>query len=489
MSFASIDFLIFLSLVCLVYYIIPHRVRKIFLLYCSYVFYMWWNASYALLMLASTVITFCCGIGMDYVEKQSRPGLRKNILCLGILLNLGILFFFKYFNFCFGTMDKVLTFLGAKATGITIDLLLPIGISFYTFQVIGYMIDVYRGDVKAERNFVDYAIFISFFPQLLAGPIGRSKNLLEQIKEKHKFSINNFQMGVWYIAWGYFLKLVIADRIAIFVDLVYTNLDVYVGLYIVFATILFAVQIYCDFNGYTMIARGAARILGFELIDNFSAPYLSQTVAEFWRKWHISLTSWFRDYLYIPLGGNRRGKYRKYINTLFVFLSSGLWHGASWGYVIWGGLNGIYMLIEDLLFTHRKQEKTKNRVFSHKIVNLVKTFLLVDFSWIFFRAAGIKESYIAIKNMFTYFNPEIFFDGSIISVWMSSTEMLFLAIAVIVLVWVDYMKYKGIDVLQKIMGQEFWFRVLVFNILVVVVFMLGIYGQDYDSSKFIYFQF
>ena len=497
MSFVSIDFIIFFPVVCSIYYFLPKKMRNIWLLCCSYFFYMCWNAKYAVLMLGATIVTFLCGIGIEIAGKKHKTfftfPLSKVILGIGIFYSIIILFFFKYFNFSFLSLDRLLTILRLKPTELSVNILLPVGISFYTFQTLGYIIDVYRGEVRAEKNFVDYAVFVSFFPQLVAGPIERSKRLLYQIKDKHDFSADNFYVGAWYIIWGFFLKLVIADRIAIYVDLVYSNLDIYKGLYIIIATMLFALQIYCDFNGYTLIAKGTAKILGYELMDNFKAPYLAFSVTDFWRRWHISLTSWFRDYLYIPLGGNRRGKIRKHINTLVVFLCSGLWHGAAWGYVFWGGLNGLYIIFEEISLPLRKELTQKlgikGETISHKIANIIMTFILIDFSWTFFRAASIRNAWLAIKNSILYFNPEILFDGSITNMWISAGEILFLGLAVLLLLWVDYMKNKGISVIKIILEQEFWFRVILFSGLLLVVFYLGIYGKEYDSSKFIYFQF
>lgn len=494
MSFVSVDFLMFFPIVCLIYFALPKKNRNIWLLLCSYIFYMWWNVKYALLMLGATVITYLSGIALEWgEEKKIKRITKKGILIITLFLNLAVLFFFKYFNFSFLTLDKLLSLFGVGTTEISINLLLPVGISFYTFQVMGYVIDVYRGDVKAERNLIDYAVFVSFFPQLVAGPIERSGRLLQQIKEEHRLTIENLYIGSWYIVYGYFLKVVIADRIAIYVDVVYTNLDAYKGLYIIIATMLFALQIYCDFSGYTIIARGTAKILGFELMDNFNAPYLALSVTDFWRRWHISLTSWFRDYLYISLGGNRKGKVRKYINTLIVFLCSGLWHGAAWGYVVWGGLNGLYITLEGVLQPFRKYFSDKFNIplvsFSHRIAQTIGTYILIDFTWVFFRAASIREALKALKNSFSVFNPEILFDGSITNIWVSSEEILFLLFAIWIMFIVDYLKNKDINVFEIILKQESWFRILLFSGLLFVVFLLGIYGKEYDASKFIYFQF
>lgn len=492
MSFVSIEFLVFLPITICVYYVVPCRIKNIWLLCCSYFFYISWNVKYALLMLMSTMITYVCGIGIDAIGKKHVIW-EKIILGIGVFLSLSILFFFKYINFCFFTLHRILSFLNINQTNVHIDVLLPVGISFYTFQVIGYIIDVYRGDIEVEKNFVDYSLFVAFFPQLVAGPIERSKRLLGQIKIRHRFSIDNYIRGMWYILYGFFLKIVIADRIALYVDLVYENIDCYQGLYIVIATMLFSIQIYCDFYGYTAIARGAAKILGIELMDNFNAPYLASSVTEFWRRWHISLTSWFRDYLYIPLGGNRKGKIRKYINTLLVFLCSGLWHGAAWGYVVWGGVNGVYLIFDEILlpirqFLYNKFEMNRAHI-SHKFIKVGTTFIAVNFAWVFFRSADISKALYVIRSAFSIFNLEILFDGSISDMWMPYGEMLFLGLAIGVVFLVDYMKSNNISILDKVLQQGLWFRCLLFTSLLITILLLGIYGGEYDASKFIYFQF
>lgn len=264
-------------------------------------------------------------------------GWKKCGLGISITSNLMILFFFKYFDFVISNINSILYTLNIEIFEPAFDVILPVGISFYIFQAIGYIIDVYRGEIRAEKNFFKYALFVSFFPQLVAGPIERSKNLLHQIDVPQKFSFERMREGLLVMLWGYFLKIVIADRIAIFVDKVYGNYMLYEGIYLSVASILFAFQIYCDFAGYSIIAIGVAKILGFQLMENFNAPYLAQSVSDFWRRWHISLSSWFRDYVYIPLGGNRRGKGKRYVNLLVVFIISGLWHGANWNFVVWGG--------------------------------------------------------------------------------------------------------------------------------------------------------
>lgn len=342
MLFNSIQFLIFFPIVILIYFVIPCKVRNYWLLIASYYFYMCWNAKYALLIFFSTVVTYLSGLFIERIKRSSRDvswklKAKKLTVALSFILNLMVLFYFKYFNFFVDILLKAFRYMHVELNLPTFDILLPVGISFYTFQALSYTMDVYRDEIYAEENFFQYALFVSFFPQLVAGPIERSKNLLKQLAEPKKFNFECAKEGFILMLWGFFLKIVIADRIALFVDIVYADYKVYAGWYLIVATLLFAIQIYCDFYGYSVIAQGTAKIIGIDLMENFDAPYISTSVAEFWRKWHISLTSWFKDYLYIPLGGSKKGKLRKYLNKMIVFLISGLWHGAEFSFVIWGG--------------------------------------------------------------------------------------------------------------------------------------------------------
>lgn len=342
MLFNSLEFLLSFPLVCLGYYVIPHRARYLFLLAFSYFFYMCWNPRYALLMFTSTAITFVSGLlieSANKVEDGKERVRRKNIyVALSFISNLAILFFFKYFDFAAATFIRILAVAGIQAQSPTFDIILPVGISFYTFQALSYTMDVYRKDIYAEHNFLKYALFVSFFPQLVAGPIERSKNLLIQINEKHEFDFARVRSGLLLMLYGYFQKVVLAEYLAIVVDSVYNTYTERTGFQLLIATICFAFQIYCDFGSYSNIAVGSARVMGFRLMENFNTPYFAVSVSDFWRRWHISLSTWFRDYLYIPLGGNRKGKVRKWMNLMVVFLVSGLWHGASWHFVIWGGM-------------------------------------------------------------------------------------------------------------------------------------------------------
>ena len=314
MLFNSLSFLIFFPIVLLVYFIIPNRIKNFWLLVSSYYFYMCWNAKYALLILTSTIITFISGLLLEKIKnlnnESKKPFLKKLVVFASFTTNLCILFYFKYINFLFDLLKDTFNLLNISINTPTFDIILPVGISFYTFQALSYTIDVYRNEIKAEKNFLRYALFVSFFPQLVAGPIERSKNLLKQFVKPKSFNYEMAQEGFLLMIWGYFLKLVISDRISIFVDKVYGDFHTFPGWYIVVATIFFSIQIYCDFYSYSVIAMGAAKILGINLMQNFKAPYLSTSVSNFWKRWHISLTSWFKDYLYIPLGGSKKKSYK-----------------------------------------------------------------------------------------------------------------------------------------------------------------------------------
>lgn len=342
MQFNSIDFMIFFPVVISMYFLIPKKLRGIWLLIASYYFYMSWNPGYAVLIAGSTVVTYLSGLVIDRLQKSknTKKIKKKVILILCLVVNLGILALFKYGNFAINSMNSILTALHITIIQTKFNLLLPVGISFYTFQTLGYVIDVYRCDVEVEKDLFRYALFVSFFPQLVAGPIERSKNLLPQMRNIANIKLWNAKRitsGAILMVWGFFMKMVIADRISLLTDTVFDNFRMYGSTELIIAVIGFSIQIYCDFGSYSLIAIGAARIMGFNLMENFNTPYFARNIKEFWDRWHISLSIWFKDYLYIPIGGNRKGTVRKYINLLIIFLVSGLWHGASWNFVVWGG--------------------------------------------------------------------------------------------------------------------------------------------------------
>lgn len=486
MLFNSWQYLCFYPIVVLMYFVLPKKVKNIWLLVASYYFYMGWNAKYIVLLFFTTVVTY---IGSLIIEKYRK----KWILFLTLVLNFSVLFYFKYIQFAWNNLGHICNKLGIPFTEHKFDILLPVGISFFTFQAVGYIIDVYRKEIYAERNFFRYALFVSFFPQLVAGPIERSKNLLKQLDKTYIYSYDRMREGLLLMLWGFFLKLVIADRAAIFVDTVFADTNKYAGLYIVVATIIFAFQIYCDFYGYSVIAMGSARIIGLNLMDNFNAPYFSRSVAEFWHRWHISLSTWFRDYLYIPLGGSRKGKVRNYANLMIVFLTSGLWHGSAWTYVVWGGLNGglqvLSKLTEKLRAFVRKILCIGEERFSHRLFQTLATFCMIDFTWLFFRLGGMRDFLPVCRSMITGFNPWIFTDESLFQCGLDRKNYYLLLFSIVVLMIADRYKYLGIVVHKKILQQDFWFRWLVFAGGTLFVLIFGIWGGNYDAKSFIYFQF
>ncbi len=499
MLFNSIDFLIFFPIVLSVYFIIPNsRIKQLWLLASSYYFYMCWNARYAILILTSTFITYLSGILLEKVKQadlisEKQVLYKRSIVAGSLLSNLGILFYFKYINFTIDVISRIFTHVHIQLNMPSFDIMLPVGISFYTFQALSYTMDVYRDEIYAEKDFFQYALFVSFFPQLVAGPIERSKNLLKQLAVPKNFNFENFREGILLMIWGYFLKIVIADRLSIFIDRVYGDHSVYGGWYLIVATIFFAVQIYCDFGGYSTIAMGAAKILGIDLMENFDAPYLSTSVAGFWRKWHISLTSWFKDYLYIPLGGSRKGKFRKYMNKMSVFLVSGLWHGAQFSFIMWGGMNGAYQVIGEILQPVRDKLVSvlhlNRHSIGHKLVHVFGTFVLVDLSWVFFRAKGVKEAFSMIKSIFTVNNLYVLFDGSIYNCGLDMANFWLAIICIGILLFADVCKYRKIRIRDVIIAQDYWFRWLIIASSVCMILLLGKWGPSFDKASFIYFQF
>ena len=498
MLFNSLEFLVFLPIVLLVCFILPKKIRYIWLLFASYYFYMCWNAGYALLILFSTVVTYLGGLGIEWCKKQDWEETKiikgkKMCVAAGFVLNLGVLCYFKYTNFLLDNLRALFATLHIELNIPKVDILLPVGISFFTFQALSYLCDVYRDEIYAEKNFLRYALFVSFFPQLVAGPIERSKNLLKQLAQPPKFNVENIKSGLWIMLYGYFLKVVLADRVAAFVDTAYGNYETYQGLYLVLAVLLFAVQLYCDFYGYSVIALGTAKLLGYQLIDNFNAPFYSRSIAELWRRWHISLNTWFRDYLYIPLGGNRKGKVRQYGNKVLVFFVSGLWHGANWTFVIWGMLNGLYQMIGEALMPVRnrlvKFLGLKRESFSHKLMQTGITFGLFAFSGIFFRASDLKEAIGVMKHSVSVFNPWILTDGSLYQCGLDQKNFTVMLLSILILAVADFFKYRGVVLHKKMMEQEWWFRYLVMAGSVVMIVVLGIWGSAYHEASFIYFQF
>ena len=401
MLFNSIEFIIFFIIVTTLYFILPHKYRWAHLLAASCYFYMAFVPIYIIILVITIVIDYFSGI---WIEK-SLGSKRKLFLSLSIIANVGILAIFKYYNFFIENTNSFFHLINSSTTWPYLKILLPIGLSFHTFQAMSYTIEVYRGNQKVEKHFGIYALYVMFYPQLVAGPIERPQNMLHQFHEKHDFNADNFFIGFKMILWGMFKKVVIADRLAILVNQVYNTPKAYNSTMLFIASVFFAVQIYCDFSGYSSIALGTARVMGFKLMDNFNNPYQSKTINEFWKRWHISLSTWFRDYLYISLGGNRVSIPRWYFNLFIVFLISGFWHGANWTFVIWGALHGFYLVFA-IVIDKPKQSFGKltglakvPKVFN--MIRIITTFILVTFAWIFFRANSVVDALYVIKRIFS----------------------------------------------------------------------------------------
>lgn len=497
MLFNSFDFLIFFPIVVLIYYFIPKKVSYLWLLVASYYFYMCSSPAYVLLLLFSSVVTYLCGIFIERSKAKQSEGKRRGKfwLALSFIITLTNLFFFKYANFVVTDLVAGITALypNLQLKEPTFSIALPVGISFFTFQELGYIVDVYRNEVKAEKNLFRYCVFVSFFPQLLSGPIGRATELLGQFYEKHNFEFERVKNGLLRMLWGYFVKLVIADRAAILVNQVFDHYQSYSGFQLLVAALLFGIQIYCDFAGYSEIAIGAAEVMGFRLMENFHTPYFSRSVSEFWRRWHISLSSWFRDYLYIPLGGSRCDKRKKYRNLMIVFLVSGLWHGAGWTFLVWGGLNGLYQVIGAELKPVKKwfyqYFSVKEESFSHKLMQMIFTFLLIDFAWIFFRANTMRDACGFIGRMFTTLDIGTLFNGALLQMKLDGTELVILLCAMVVLGLISILHYRKIRIREVLAQQGIWFRYILYFGLLFTVLIFGVYGSNYDASQFIYFQF
>lgn len=500
MLFNSLEFVVFFLGVLLIYDILPHKIRFIWLLITSYIFYGAWNVKYLVLLFGITLATYLCGFIIDKItdgnwKSSLKRVARKVVLTAGILINIGLLIYFKYMDFFAYNICRVLGALGIKIPEYRFDILLPVGISFITFQALGYAIDVYQGKIKAEKNFLKYALFVSFFPQLVAGPIERSGNLLKQIQNVHlqkRISYEKFTNGFILMLYGYFQKVFIADKAAVLANTVFAAPKQYTTIELALGAIAFSIQIYCDFGGYSNIAIGAAQVLGFEMTENFNTPYFATSIKDFWRRWHISLSSWFRDYVYIPLGGSRCGKLRKYFNLMVTFLVSGLWHGAQMTFVIWGGIHGLLQIVETELteLTQRLGIKIKKDVFSYKLLKTLLTYFIVTIAWIFFRADNLSMAVAYIYQMFTNFNFAVLFNGSLFQLGLVKNDMTVLCIGVIILFLTDFVRYKTNMRIEKYLcTQNLWFKWAVLLVMILCVVLFGEYGINYNSAEFIYFQF
>lgn len=484
MLFNSLQYLIFFPIVGGLYFLIPYRHRWLLLLAASYYFYMAWKPVYIILIIFSTLIDYLAGIMMGRTDDKSK---RKKYLILSLLSNLSLLFMFKYFNFFNDSAKTVFEYLNISFYLPQFKLLLPMGISFYTFQTLSYSIDVYKGVIKPEKHLGIFALYVTFFPQLVAGPIERSENLLPQFKEKHEFDYDLATNGLKLMAWGFFKKVVIADRVSPLVNLVYNNVTSYTGFPLILATIFFAFQIYCDFSGYSDIAIGSAQVMGFRLMENFKRPYLAKSIGEFWRRWHISLSTWFKDYIYIPLGGNRVIKWRWYYNLFITFLISGLWHGANWTFVAWGALHGFYhifsIITKDIRMKFVETIRLNKIPFFHKLIQIIITFSLVTFGWIFFRANSISDALYVITNMFKGSFNNLY--DQAINLGLDSFQ-LNLAIISIGLMEIIHLIQEKVGSIRVSLGKApILVRWSLYLILVLWVIIFGSFG----SQEFIYFQF
>jgi len=398
MLFNSIQFLVFFPLVTLFYFLLPHRFRWVLLLAASCYFYMFFVPYYILILIFTIIIDYFAGI---LIEKQSYPKQKKIFLIVSIIANIGVLAIFKYYDFFIDNINSIFHLLNSPDHFEKLSIILPIGLSFHTFQAMSYTIEVYHGKIKAERHFGIYALYVMFYPQLVAGPIERPQNILPQLHRKNIFDAEKLISGLRLMLWGIFKKVVIADTMAQIVNPYYDDVNGSEGWQLLLASYCFAIQIYCDFSGYSDIALGAARTMGYSLMQNFKTPYFSKSISEFWSRWHISLSSWFRDYVYIPLGGNQTSKNKWLRNLIIVFLISGLWHGANWTYIVWGGLHAFFLIFS--IMTLKARNKIRASIFrNHSVLNfwdILITFNLVTFAWIFFRANSVSEAFIIIEKI------------------------------------------------------------------------------------------
>lgn len=488
MLFNSLHFLIFFLVVTTIYFAIPHKYRWFLLLTGSCYFYMAFVPIYILILGFTIVVDYFAGILLEKAQGKKK----KWLLIASLVANISVLAFFKYYNFLNDSINFFLHGAGYQNPIPYLSIILPIGLSFHTFQAMSYTIEVYRGNQKAERHFGIYSLYVMFYPQLVAGPIERPQNLLHQFYEEHKFDYTKVTDGLKLMVWGLFKKVVIADRLAVVVDNVYDNPEEHTGLGLMIATLFFSFQVFCDFSGYSDIAIGAAQVMGFNLMNNFDKPYHSKNIQEFWKRWHISLSSWFKDYLYIPLGGNRIPDWRRYLNLFIIFLISGLWHGASWTFVIWGALHGFYLVF--FMITKSLRSRISEIIglnkspFINNFFNISLTFSLVSFAGIFFRANSISDAfYIVNKSISDVFsvlaNPfqRLPLD---LDLGLSKLDLLIGMLAILVMEIVHVMQYKY-KVRAWIRSKPWYVRWTIYYIAALSILLFGIS----QNNQFIYFQF
>ncbi|REG89320.1 MBOAT family O-acyltransferase [Winogradskyella sediminis] len=490
MLFNSLDFAIFFPIVFALYWLVARNLtlRNVLILVASYTFYGWWDWRFLFLIAVSTIVDFYVGKQMHKVEDK---GKRKQLLLVSLFVNLGFLVYFKYTNFFIESFVDSFRLFGNELEVSTLNIILPVGISFYTFQTLSYTIDIYRKQLKPTHDILAFSAFVSFFPQLVAGPIERASHLLPQFYKTYTFNYKLVKSGLLLMAFGLFKKMVIADRAALYVNQVYNNVDDYGGVGYIYATVLFAFQIYCDFSGYSDIAIGLGRTMGFDLMKNFDSPYISKSLTEFWRRWHISLSTWFRDYLYIPLGGNKKGKFRTYANIFIVFVVSGLWHGAALTFIIWGAIHGVILMIEKGTFKIRKNifnklGLLKNNFSNHLFFGLI-IFSIVCFAWVFFRANSLSDSFQIASGFFNDFNLGDIFKKDTYLIGFKPNEFKIISIAILLLFMFEYLQRKH-NIITYLNNQSTVFRWLFYLNIVLTIIVFGIYG-DRNIQEFIYFQF
>ena len=477
MFFNSLHFAIFLPIVFIMYWFVGNKSKinqNYILILASYYFYSCWDWRFLFLLVFSTLLDYVSAMKIEKSKTQSE---RKMWLWLCISINLGFLGVFKYYNFFAASFAELLQSFGVKASPILLKLILPVGISFYTFHGLSYIIDIYYKRIKSEKNFVDYSLFVSYFPLLVAGPIERATHLLPQIKVRRKFNFNKAKEGIYQIVWGLVKKVVIADSCAIYANEIFDNHATMNSLSLVLGAVYFAFQIYGDFSGYSDIALGTSKLFGIDLLKNFNYPYFSRDIAEFWRKWHISLSSWFRDYLYIPLGGSKGSKLFQVRNTFIIFIVSGFWHGANWTYLAWGFINALYFLPLLLLNRNRKNvdDFTLKVDFEsvRTILNILMTFAITTLAWIFFRAKTIHEAFDYIKRMFS----NLHFSSQYLSIERYNYELIILVLTFVIVEWNNRTK------IEPISGKYSWLKL---GLCIAAIVALGVFS---DIKEFIYFQF
>ncbi len=475
MLFNSFSFLLFFPAVTVIYFLLPYRFRALWLLAASCFFYMAFIPVYILILALTISVDFLAAILME----QQTGSKRKLLLISSLISTALILFAFKYFNFFNETFSSVAHLFNYQVPAHVYNIILPIGLSFHTFQSMAYVIEVYRGNQKAEKNFGIYSLYVMFYPQLVAGPIERPQNLIHQFYEAHDFNYRRVTDGLKQMAWGFFKKIVIADRLAIYVNEVYNHPGKYEGVTVVLATIFFAYQIYCDFSGYSDIAIGAARVMGFRLMKNFDNPYSSLSVTEFWRRWHISLSTWFRDYLFIPLGGSKVAMKKIYINLIIVFMVSGLWHGANWTFLVWGALHGFYVIVERY-FGVSKNIITENESgkFLKNFPRQLLTFFLVCFAWIFFRSNSLTDAFIIISS-------SLHWNFSFAALNITVPGLLVYCFTGIFILELVQQLMKGNEFFSLMLHWPRWIRITTYHLLIISILAFGIF----NNTSFIYFQF